>query len=294
MVAKLLDGKKTAREYLDKFKKRIAALQKRTGRTPRLCVILVGDDPASLIYDRAKVRRAAEIGMESELVRLPETASEEELLALIEKLDGDESVNGILVQLPLPARIDRKKILAAIDPAKDVDGFHPMNKGLLATGDETGMVPCTPLGILRLLERYGIGIEGARAVVVGRSDIVGRPLSTLLLNHGATVTTCHSKTRELGEITREADILVSAVGRRNLIRKGDVKPGAAVIDVAMVRDAETGGLRGDVDFDGISEVAKYVTPVPGGVGPMTIAMLMGNTIRAFCIQNGIGDGAVRI
>jgi methylenetetrahydrofolate dehydrogenase (NADP+)/methenyltetrahydrofolate cyclohydrolase len=294
MTAKLLDGKKLAGEYLEKFKAQVAALKKRTGRAPKLCVVLVGDDPASLLYDKKKMEAAREVGMDSELFRLGADTEEKELLALIEKLNRDESASAILVQLPLPEHIGELKVLSAVDPAKDVDGFHPLNQGRLAIGDETGLVPCTPLGIIRLLEKYDVEIDGARAAVISDSNIVGRPLWAMLLNRGATVATCHIGTKRLGEITRAADIIVSAAGKEDLIRASDVKPGAVVVDVAMIRDSKTGRLRGDADQGGVAQIARLMTPVPGGVGPMTVAMLIGNTIRAFCLQNGIADDEVQI
>ena len=289
MVAKLLDGKKAAQGCLGKFRAALDAIKAGTGRVPKLCVVLVGDDPASLLYDRKKMEAAAAIGMDSELFHLPAGTTETELLALIAKLNGDKSASGILVQLPLPAHISELGVLSAIDPAKDVDGFHPLNQGRLALGDETGLVPCTPLGIVRLLEEYGVALDGAHAVVISDSNIVGRPLWALLLNRGATVTTCHIRTGDLGGITRTADILVSAAGQQDIVGARDIRPGAVVVDVAMIRDSKTGRLRGDIDQEEVAKVARLMTPVPGGVGPMTVAMLIGNTIRAFCMQDGIAD-----
>ncbi|MDR2098929.1 MAG: bifunctional methylenetetrahydrofolate dehydrogenase/methenyltetrahydrofolate cyclohydrolase [Rickettsiales bacterium] len=286
MTAKLLSGKETAKIYADRLADIVARLKAERGIVPKLQVILVGEDPASLIYDRAKMKKAREIGIDSELLRLPASTSEAKLLRLIGKFNVDRATNGILVQLPLPEHIAEARVTAAIAPEKDVDGFHPMNRGMLAAGNESGMMPCTPLGIVRLLERYKVKIAGRRAVVVGRSNIVGRPMSVLLLNRDATVAVCHSKTRNMAAVTREADILVSAAGRKNLIRAGHVKKGAAVVDVAMVR-GKGGGLCGDTAFAEVAEKAKFITPVPGGVGPMTIIMLMENTVKAFLKQNKI-------
>jgi methylenetetrahydrofolate dehydrogenase (NADP+)/methenyltetrahydrofolate cyclohydrolase len=279
----MLDGRETAEIYA----RRIARETKGLPRAPFLAVILAGDNPAGLVYDRMKMRKAKELGIESSLDRLAQETSEEELLALIRRLNGDRSVDAILVQLPLPPHMDTLKILSAIAPAKDADGFNPVNKGLLSMGDESGMVACTPLGIIRLLERYNVPIEGRRAAVIGRSNIVGRPMAMLLSNRSATVTLCHSKTKDLGAITREADIIVSAAGKTGLLSADMVKKGATVVDVAMNHDAD-GRLAGDTDIAGISEKAAFVTPIPGGVGPMTIITLMDNVVKAFKSQCGSG------
>ncbi|MDR3126417.1 MAG: bifunctional 5,10-methylenetetrahydrofolate dehydrogenase/5,10-methenyltetrahydrofolate cyclohydrolase [Rickettsiales bacterium] len=282
-MATMLDGRETAEIYA----RRIARETKGLPRAPFLAVILAGDNPAGLVYDRMKMRKAKELGIESSLDRLAQETSEEELLALIRRLNGDRSVDAILVQLPLPPHMDTLKILSAIAPAKDADGFNPVNKGLLSMGDESGMVACTPLGIIRLLERYNVPIEGRRAAVIGRSNIVGRPMAMLLSNRSATVTLCHSKTKDLGAITREADIIVSAAGKTGLLSADMVKKGATVVDVAMNHDAD-GRLAGDTDIAGISEKAAFVTPIPGGVGPMTIITLMDNVVKAFKSQCGSG------
>ena len=248
-------------------------------RRPGLTVVLAGDNAASRIYVRNKLKACEEAGIDSRLIELPASATEAQLLSHIDTLNRDPATHGILVQLPLPAHLDSHKVIEAIDPKKDVDGFHAASAGALMTG-LPGFAPCTPAGIMALLRAEAIPLEGRRAVVVGRSNIVGKPLALLLLQAGATVTICHSKTADLGAMTRQADILVAAVGRVNLITRAMVKPGACVIDVGMNRDAN-GKLCGDVDFAGVSEVAGAITPVPGGVGPMTIAMLLTNTLKAF-------------
>ena len=248
-------------------------------RRPGLTVVLAGDNAASRIYVRNKLKACEEAGIDSRLIELPASATEAQLLSHIDTLNRDPATHGILVQLPLPAHLDSHKVIEAIDPKKDVDGFHAASAGALMTG-LPGFAPCTPAGIMALLRAEAIPLEGRHAVVVGRSNIVGKPLALLLLQAGATVTICHSKTADLGAMTRQADILVAAVGRVNLITRAMVKPGACVIDVGMNRDAN-GKLCGDVDFAGVSEVAGAITPVPGGVGPMTIAMLLTNTLKAF-------------
>ena len=281
MTANLLDGKKIAGEIREDVARRTEEL-KRRGVVPGLSVILVGEDPASKVYVGQKEKACRETGFKSDLLRLPETTTQAELLSLIGRLNGDPSVHGILVQLPLPAGIDPEAVIAAIDPAKDVDGFHPVNIGHLVSG-VGGMVPCTPLGIVRMLESYRIPLAGKHAVVVGRSSIVGKPLAHLLLARDCTVTICHSRTPDLGYFTRQADILVAAVGRPRLIKADMVKPGAVVVDVGINR-LET-GLVGDVDFDAVREVAGWITPVPGGVGPLTIAMLLENTLDSATRQS---------
>ncbi|EOJ94481.1 bifunctional methylenetetrahydrofolate dehydrogenase/methenyltetrahydrofolate cyclohydrolase [Enterococcus faecalis] len=245
---------------------------------PGLVVLLVGENPASQTYVRNKERAAAKIGILSKVEKLPETISEEELLAEIDKYNQDSRFHGILVQLPLPKHIDEEKILLAIDPKKDVDGFHPMNLGRLFVG-KPEMIPCTPYGIMKMFEAYDIDLTGKRAVVIGRSNIVGKPMAQLLLMKNATVTIAHSKTEHLAEVAKEADILVVAIGRGHFVTKEFVKPGAVVIDVGMNRNQE-GKLIGDVVFDEVSEIASYITPVPKGVGPMTITMLMYQTVEA--------------
>lgn len=281
MTANLLDGKKIAGEIREDVARRTEEL-KRRGVVPGLSVILVGEDPASKVYVGQKEKACRETGFKSDLLRLPETTTQAELLSLIGRLNGDPSVHGILVQLPLPAGVDPEAVIAAIDPAKDVDGFHPVNIGHLVSG-VGGMVPCTPLGIVRMLESYRIPLAGKHAVVVGRSSIVGKPLAHLLLARDCTVTICHSRTPDLAYFTRQADILVAAVGRPRLIKADMVKPGAVVVDVGINR-LET-GLVGDVDFDAVREVAGWITPVPGGVGPLTIAMLLENTLDSATRQS---------
>ena len=239
---------------------------------------MVGDHPASRTYVRNKIKACEEAGFQAQLIELPALAGETELLALIGILNADSAIHGILVQLPLPTHIDGHKVIEAIAAAKDVDGFHVASAGALLTGLR-GFTPCTPTGVMHMLHHYGIAIDGRRAVVIGRSNIVGKPMALLLLQAGATVTICHSKTPHLASVTREADILVAATGRVNLVTRDMVKPGACVIDVGMNRDS-AGKLCGDVDFAGVREVAGWITPVPGGVGPMTIAMLLSNTLQA--------------
>ena len=252
-----------------------------------MAVIIVGENPASQVYVRNKHKACTELGFYSEGVEMPETTTREELLAEIDRLNKDEKIHGILVQLPLPKALQpyESEVLEAIDPLKDVDGFHPVNVGRLVTGQKA-LVPCTPHGCLRMLELADIPVEGANAVVIGRSNIVGKPMLHLLLGKNATVTICHSRTRNLAEVTRQADILVAAVGRPNFVTADMVKPGAAVIDVGINRGAD-GKLHGDVNFEEASAVAGYITPVPGGVGPMTRAMLMKNTTQAAAMQNGV-------
>ncbi|MFA0889815.1 MAG: bifunctional methylenetetrahydrofolate dehydrogenase/methenyltetrahydrofolate cyclohydrolase FolD [Synergistales bacterium] len=276
MTARLLDGKKVAQGIREDVAKKTEEL-KSVGLTPGLTVVLVGDDPASKVYVGQKEKACKEVGFKSDLLELSGATTQEELLEVIGRLNGDPSVHGILVQLPLPRRIDPDAVLEAIDPAKDVDGFHPVNVGHLVAGIPC-MVPCTPLGVVRMLESYGIDLAGKHAVIVGRSAIVGKPMAHLLLAKDCTVTICHSRTPDLASFTRQADLLVAAVGRPRLITADMVKPGAVVVDVGINR-LET-GLVGDVDFEAVREVAGWVTPVPGGVGPLTIAMLLENTLTA--------------
>lgn len=276
MSAAIIDGKKASSDIKAELKTEIAELKSR-GIEPCLVVILVGEDPGSVVYVRNKEKACEEIGIRSIKYELPDTTSQEELLALVKKLNDDPSINGILVQSPLPKQISEYEVLLAIDPAKDVDGWHPFNVGQLMVG-ESVFESCTPSGIIELLKRHNIEIAGSRAVVVGRSNIVGKPVALLLLHNNATVEICHSKTKDLAAETKRADILVAAIGKPKFITADMVKPGAAVIDVGMNRTED--GLRGDVDYENVKEVASAITPVPGGVGPMTIAMLMKNTVAA--------------
>ncbi|MCT0050815.1 bifunctional methylenetetrahydrofolate dehydrogenase/methenyltetrahydrofolate cyclohydrolase [Lactococcus lactis subsp. lactis] len=272
----LIDGKALAAKMQAELKVKVDKL-KEADNVPGLAVILVGEDPASQIYVRNKARQATAIGLNSSVVRLPETVSEQELLDLIEQYNQSEQCHGILVQLPLPEHISEEKVLLAIDPEKDVDGFHPMNMGRLWSGNPL-MIPSTPAGIMEMFREYNVELSGKRAVVIGRSNIVGKPMAQLLMMADATVTIAHSKTENLRELTKEADVLVVAIGRDRMIKAEDVKEGVVVIDVGMNRD-EDGKLHGDVDFDEVKDVASLITPVPGGVGPMTITMLMEQTVR---------------
>jgi len=276
MAAEVISGKAVAKEVRRELKQRAAALAEQ-GVTPGLAVVLVGDDPASAIYVKGKTKACKKVGVEHFDHYLPASTTEAELLSLVDTLNRDEKVHGILVQLPLPDQIDSDRVIQAIDPAKDVDGFHPANLGRLLTGAPV-FVPCTPLGILRLLQEARTPLKGAEAVIVGRSNIVGKPMSALLLAQHCTVTICHSRTRELDQVVRRGDVVVAAVGRAELIRGDWIKPGATVIDVGMNRTDEK--LLGDVEFEAAAERARAITPVPGGVGPMTIAMLMHNTVEA--------------
>lgn len=277
MNAKIIDGNALARTVRNEVALRVTALKAR-GIQPGLAVVLVGDDPASAVYVRNKVKDCEEVGIASTLDRLPASTSEADLLARIDQLNTDPKVHGILVQLPLPAHINEHRVIEAIAPAKDADGFHVSNVGLLMTGKPL-FRPCTPYGVMRMLEHAGTPLEGAHAVVIGRSNIVGKPQALMLLAAGATVTICHSRTRDLAAQVRQADVVVAAVGKVGLVTADMIKPGATVIDVGMNRDAQ-GKLCGDVDFAGVSQVAGAITPVPGGVGPMTRAMLLVNTIEA--------------
>ena len=273
-MAVKLDGAALAAKIKMQIREEAAALP----RPPMLAVVLAGEDPASQIYVRGKERDCAECGVHTRTHRLPAEVSQGDLLALVEQLNQDEAVDGILVQLPLPEGLDPRPVLHALAPEKDVDGFHPLNAGLLALG-EPGFQPCTPAGVLALLDAYDIPIRGRRCVVLGRSHLVGRPLAQLLTARDGTVTLCHSRTEDLPALTRQADILVSAAGRAGLVTAGMVKPGAAVVDVAMTRRAD-GKLTGDVDLPAVEPVAGFLTPVPGGVGPMTRACLLKNVLRA--------------
>lgn len=276
MAAQLLDGKAMSNELREKLALRVENLKAR-GVTPGLAVILVGEDPASQIYVKNKGLGCAQVGMHSVTIRLPETTTQQELETQIDQLNGDASIHGILVQLPLPAGLDEAAALARIAPEKDVDGFHVVNAGKLFTGQK-GVVACTPKGAMEMIRRTGIDLSGKEAVVVGRSNIVGKPMAMLLLQQNATVTMCHSRTQHLAEHTRRADVLVAAVGKPRFITADMVKPGAIVIDVGINR--VDGKVVGDVDFDAVKEVASWITPVPGGVGRMTITMLLENTIEA--------------
>lgn len=278
MKARIIDGKSVAQQVRREVATRVEAFRQQHGRLPGLHVILAGDDAASEVYVRGKEKAAKEVGMLGEVHRLPGNVTAERLLGLVRELNANRAVDGILVQLPLPRGLPYRAILDAVDPAKDVDGFHPLNVGALWS-NLPGMVPCTPSGCMRLLREAGTNLEGARAVVVGRSHMVGKPMSGLLLNAHATVTVAHSKTLNLPTLCREADVLIAAIGRARMISGDWIKPGATVIDVGMNRD-ENGKLCGDVDFSTAAEVAAAITPVPGGVGPMTIALLLENTLKA--------------
>ena len=277
MTAQLIDGVALSKKIRAEVAQRAAALTAR-GVRPGLAVVLVGDNPASAVYVRNKVKACEESGLRSVMEKYDASLSEAELLARVEALNNDPSVHGILVQLPLPKHIDAHKVIETISPAKDVDGFHVASAGALMVG-QPGFKPCTPYGCMKMLEAIGVSPAGKHAVVIGRSNIVGKPMAMLLLQANATVTVCHSGTPDLGAMTRQADIVVAAVGKRNVLTADMVKPGAVVIDVGMNRTDE-GKLCGDVDFDGVKEVASWITPVPGGVGPMTITMLLVNTIEA--------------
>ena len=274
----IIDGRAVSAAVRESIKVETAEFVAKTGITPGLAVILVGDNAASQVYVRNKHRACEEVGFLSRVYTLPTETTEEELLTLLHKLNLDDEIHGILVQLPLPKHISEKAVILAIDPRKDVDAFHPQNVGGIMTGDYS-FVPCTPAGVMELLAHYGIDPAGKHCVIVGRSNIVGKPQALLMLEKNATVTVCHSRTPDLAAFTRKADILVVAVGRAALVTADMVKEGAVVIDVGMNRNAE-GKLCGDVDFEGVSKVASYITPVPGGVGPMTITMLLRNTMTA--------------
>ena len=277
MTARIIDGKAISQEVRGEWKLRAEALKAR-GVTPGLAVIIVGEDPASKVYVGNKIKACAELGIYSRHIELPGDTSEASLLEQIAKLNADPKIHGFLVQLPVPKHIDGNKVLLAISPDKDVDGFHPMNVGELVTGTPK-FQPCTPYGVMKLLEKSGVAIEGKHAVVVGRSNIVGKPMALMLLQKNATVTICTSKTVDLAKFTRDADILVVATGKAQMITGDMIKPGAAVIDVGINR-LPNGKLAGDVDFDSAKEIAGWITPVPGGVGPMTIAMLVASTVMA--------------
>lgn len=276
MSARLIDGKMVAESHKENIRRRLASVE---GRMPGLAVIIVGENPASKIYVRNKKKDCEECGINSYEFALPESTTQEELIQLVDRLNKDENVDGIIAQLPLPDHLDADAVINNIDPSKDVDAFHPFNVGQIMIGGE-GFVPCTPAGVMALLEAYDISVEGKHSVIVGRSNIVGKPQAMLMLHKNATVTICHSKTPDLAAMTRQADILVAAVGKKGLITADMVKDGAVVIDVAMNRD-EAGKLCGDVIFDEVAEKASFITPVPGGVGPMTRVMLLENTLTSF-------------
>ena len=280
MSARILDGKVFAQQFKEAAGKRAEAFRQKYGTAPGLAVIIVGENPASQVYVRNKHKSCEELGIRSDVIRMPEHATKEELLAKIDELNADRAIHGILVQLPLPDAIhaQEEELLNRIDPAKDVDGFHPVNVGRLVTGSP-GLVPCTPAGCIRMLELADIPMDGKRAVIIGRSNIVGKPMLHLLMAKHATVTVCHSHTQNLPEITREADILVAAIGKPKFVTADMVKPGATVIDVGINRIAPK-KLVGDVDFEAVKEVAGAITPVPGGVGLLTVAMLMQNVVEA--------------
>lgn len=277
MSAKLIDGIAIGKEIRQEIKEGVGILES-SGCKPGLAVILVGEDPASQTYVKNKEKSTVEAGMKSELIRLPATVTEEELLSHVNRLNNDGSIHGILVQLPLPKHINEDLVIQAIDPSKDVDGFHPQSVGKMMIGQET-FLPCTPHGIMEMLKRSNIDIAGKHAVIIGRSNIVGKPMGQLLLQNDATVTYCHSKTKDLPSFTKQADILIAAIGRAKFVTDEHIKDGAVVIDVGMNRD-ENGKLCGDVDFEKAKEVASAITPVPGGVGPMTITMLLKNTLQS--------------
>ncbi len=295
MVATILDGKAISKEIRAELKQEAAGFVEAHGVKPALAAVLVGEDPASEVYVRNKQKACERAGLVSHLCRLPADASEQDLLALVSRLNADPSIHGILVQLPLPGHINESRVLDLIAPAKDVDAFHPENVGLMSQG-RPRYLPCTPHGIQQLLHRCGIGVSGKHAVIVGRSDIVGKPMAMMLASRNsptgsdganATVTVCHSRTGNLSEITRQADILIAAIGKPKFVTAEMVKPGAAVVDVGINRTEE--GLVGDVDFEAVKEVAGYITPVPGGVGPLTVTMLLYNTLKAAKFQLGVTD-----
>ncbi|KAA9309371.1 bifunctional methylenetetrahydrofolate dehydrogenase/methenyltetrahydrofolate cyclohydrolase FolD [Staphylococcus epidermidis] len=284
MVAKILDGKQIAKEYRQRLKNQVNDL-KEYGFTPKLSVILVGNDGASQSYVKSKKKAAEKIGMISEIIHLDESTSEEVVLSELNRLNNDDTVSGILVQVPLPKQVSEQKVLEAINPEKDVDGFHPINIGKLYIDEQT-FVPCTPLGIMEILKHADINLEGKNAVVIGRSHIVGQPVSKLLLQANATVTILHSRTKNMNAHLKQADMIVSAVGQPGLVTKENVKKGAVIIDVGNTPD-ENGKLKGDVAYDEIKEIASAITPVPGGVGPLTITMVLNNTLLAEKLRRGL-------
>ena len=286
MVAGILDGKKTASEIQSEISSRVESFTIETGSCPQLAAVLVGDDPASQVYVRNKEKACRRVGMKSQLHRMPDDVSTADVIDTVQALNSDPTVNGILVQLPLPVSVEAQVVLDAINPAKDVDAFHPQNVGLISQG-RPRFLPCTPHGILQLLKRYGISTAGRHVVIVGRSDIVGKPLAMMLSGKGcglgpelanATVTLCHSRTRDLNDFTRTADILIAAIGRARFVTADMISEGCVVVDVGINRTSD--GLVGDVDFDSVGELASWITPVPGGVGPLTVTMLLENTLMA--------------
>ena len=284
MSDKIIDGKLVSEKIRNVIKEKAQRIQKEFSRVPGLAAVLVGEDPASQIYVRNKRRSCEDVGIYSEEHKLSESTTQGELLSLIDKLNNDNKINGILVQLPLPSHINESIVLNSVSPQKDVDGFHPINAGYLFEG-QPKFIPCTPHGIIKMLDFYNVEIEGKNAVVLGRSNIVGKPAAILLLQKNATVTICHSRTRNLNEILKNADIIVAAIGKAHFVKKEMVKEGATIIDVGINR-LENGKLAGDVDFDGVKEVCGLITPVPGGVGPMTITMLLWNTLKS--LEESIG------
>ena len=281
----IIDGKKVSAEVKEKVRQQTLELKEAHGITPGLAVVIVGDDPASRVYVNNKKKACELVGFKSEEYALPAETTQEELLELVSTLNNKDDINGILVQLPLPKHLDDKAVIAAISPQKDVDAFHAVNVGKIMLG-EYDFLPCTPSGVMEMLHSYNIEVSGKNCVVIGRSNIVGKPMAMLLLHENGTVTICHSRTKNLADITKQADILVAAVGRPKFVTADMVKEGAVVIDVGMDRD-ENGKLCGDVDFENVKDKCSYITPVPGGVGPMTIATLMKNTLKAARIQNNI-------
>ena len=274
----ILDGKALSAKFKEQLKIETAKIKEETGKTPGIAVILAGDDPASNVYVNSKEKSAIEAGFYSVVERVPSTVTTEDILALVNKFNNDDKIHGILVQLPLPKNCDEKTILRAIKPEKDVDGFHPYNVGLLNIGEDC-LMPCTPFGVMNMLADYNIEISGKNAVVIGRSNIVGKPMAAMLTKANATVTICHSKTKDLPNVCKNADILIAAIGKANFVTADFVKEGSVVVDVGMNR--VDGKLCGDVDFNGVKDLCSYITPVPGGVGPMTITTLMQNTLKAF-------------
>ena len=275
----ILDGKKTSSQIKEEIKEELKGIKEKVGKVPGLAIVLVGENPASKIYVNSKIKGCAELGFESFAHYLPENVTEEDLLNVIRDLNADEKVDGILVQLPLPKHIDEKKVVETIAFSKDVDGFKPENMGLLFLGDKNSIKPCTPSGIVELFKRYELEVEGKDVVIIGRSNIVGKPMAGFFINEGATVTICNSKTKNLAEKLKEADIIVAAMGVAKFVKADMVKDGAIIIDVGINRTEE--GLFGDVDFENVAPKCKWITPVPGGVGPMTVAMLFKNTLSAF-------------
>ncbi len=285
MDTKIIDGKAISQQVKDEIKEKTAKLIEKTGVQPCLAVILVGEDPASQVYVRNKKKACDYVGFKSLSYELPENTTQDELLELIDKLNNDDTVHGILVQMPVPKHIDEKAVIDAISPKKDVDGFHPISVGSLCIG-EPGFVSCTPAGVIQLLKRSGIEIAGKECVIVGRSNIVGKPMALLMLRENATVTIAHSKTKDLKEVTKRADIIIAAIGKPKAIGADQIKEGAVVIDVGINRNAETGKLCGDVDYENVFDKCSAITPVPGGVGPMTIAMLMNNCFESAVRASG--------